>query len=173
VGPAGDGDGRDRRARFLAATPEMEAAHRRFRERMGRTRAVPGRTPEAMRQAVFSACRDYEVAFETSGHGDFTTRATRVLAGGVGALTHETFLARVTAAFGEGARQHPELDCAPGARTHPLLAPTAGAAAGAVAPLTDGRAAVAPAGGMAAGGPSAVALAQALRTLASALAPAP
>jgi hypothetical protein len=160
VGPAGDGDGRDRRARFLPATAEMEAAHRRFRERLGGTRAAPPRTAEAMRQVVFSACRDHEVAFETAGHGDFTLRATRVLAGGIGGLTHEAFQERVHAAFGEGARQHPELDCAPAARSRLLLA-TAGAAPGA-----DGRApAAAPAASLAA-------VADALRAVATALAPA-
>jgi hypothetical protein len=160
VGPAGDNDGLDRRARFLPATPDMEAAHRRFREGLGGTRAAPQRSQEAMRQVVFSACRDYEVAYETSGHGDFTVRATRVLAGGVGGLTHEAFQERVRGAFGEGARQHPELDCAPGARMSPLLAPLAGVATGGAA-SADGRA------------PSAPALAQALRTLADALAPSP
>jgi Caspase domain/N-acetylmuramoyl-L-alanine amidase len=162
VGPAGDGDGRDRRARFLPATPEMEAAHRRFRERIGATRAAPKRTPETMRQVVFSACRDHEVAFETSGHGDFTVRATRILAAGVSSLTHEAFQERVTGAFGEGARQHPELDCAPLARTRGLLTPLVGAPVG--APAVDGR-------GATAGAPSAAAVAQALRMLASALAP--
>jgi hypothetical protein len=178
VGPAGDGDGLDRRARFLPATPDMEAAHRRFRERLGGTRAAPHRSQEAMRQVVFSACRDYEVAFETSGHGDFTVRATRVLAGGVGGLTHEAFQERVHGAFGEGARQHPELDCAPGARMSPLLAPLAGVATGGAA-SADGRATAAPGhvgsagGAVPAGAPSAPALAQALRTLADALAPSP
>ncbi|HVQ74876.1 MAG TPA: caspase family protein [Candidatus Binatia bacterium] len=171
VGPAGDGDGHDRRARFLPATPEMEAAHHRFRERIGGTRTAPPRSAAAMRQVVFSACRDYEVAFETSGHGDFTVRATRILDGGIAGVTHEAFQERVNAAFGAGARQHPELDCAPGAGVHVLLAPLA---AGAVPPPAgaDGRGGPM-AAGTGAGGPSAASLAQALRTLANALAPAP
>jgi hypothetical protein len=165
VGPAGAGDGRDRRARFLPATPEMEATHRLFRQRMGSTRAAPKRTAEAMRQVVFSACRDYEVAFETSGHGDFTVAATRVLAGGIAGMTHEAFQERVNAVFGEGTRQHPELDCAPVTRTRALLMPLARGPE--VAAASDGRN-TAPEGGL-----SAATLAQALRAVANALVPAP
>jgi hypothetical protein len=177
VGPAGDGDGRDRRPRFMPATAAMEAAHRQFRKRMGAMRAAPKRSQEAMRQVVFSACRDYEVAFETAGHGDFTVQTTRLLAGGLGGVTHEAFQARVNAAFGESARQHPELDCAPTSRTRLLLAPLAASsttgAGGAAA--SNGHAATSGAGGRAhaAGIPSPTALAQALRTIADALAPAP
>jgi hypothetical protein len=163
VGPAGDGDGRDRRARFLRATPEMEAAHQRFRERLGGMRAAPKRTQASMRQVVFSASRDHEVAFETSGHGDFTVRATRVLAAGVAGLTHEGFQARVDAAFGDGARQHPELDCHPSARTRPLLAPVAAASGMAAAVTGNGR------GVATGGGAPASTIAVTLRALADAL----
>jgi hypothetical protein len=142
----------------------MEAAHRHFRERIGSTRAAPTRTQETMREVLFSACRDHEVAFETAGHGDFTVRATRILAGGVGGLTHEGFQQRVNGAFGDGARQHPELDCAPAARTRNLLEPLV--AAPATGPATNGR-------GAAPSTPSSATLAQALRTLANALSPAP
>lgn len=164
VGPAGGDSGRDVRARFLPATAERQESHRRFRERLGLTRGRRrGPTQADMRQVVFSACRDYEVAFESDGHGEFTLRATRVLASGIGGVTHEEFQRRVTAAFGEAARQHPEVDCAPPARGRALLAP-----------LVGGQAATAPARndlGRADGQPAVVALAQALRTLADTLAP--
>ena len=160
VGPVTDGSGRDRRARFLPITPEWQAAHRRFREglRSGRGR-TPARSTADMRQIVFSACRDYEVAFENDGHGDFTVRATHLLASGVAGLTHDEFQRRVTAAFGEAARQHPELDCAPAALSRALLAPLTAAPSSSAA---DGRAAP---------GPLPVAdIAQALQHLAGALA---
>src|SRR5262249_4921141 len=47
--PAADGS-RDVRARFLPATSEMQASHRRFRERLGATRGrAPAHTQAAMR----------------------------------------------------------------------------------------------------------------------------
>lgn len=164
VGPvAGDG-GHDVRARFLPATAEMQASHRRFRARLGPTRGQkPGRSAADMRQVVFSACRDYEVAYESDGHGEFTLRATRLLASGIGGMTHEEFQRRVTAVFGEGTRQHPELDCAPPARSRALLASLAGAPAG-TAPAAGNR-------GRATGEPAVAALAQALRALADTLSP--
>jgi hypothetical protein len=158
VGPVTDRGGRDRRARFLPVTAEWQAAHRRFREglRTGRGRA-PAHTAADMRQVVFSACKDYEVAFETDGHGEFTVRATRLLSGGIASLTHDEFQRRVTAAFGEAPRQHPELDCAPAALGRGLL----GSLVPASSSTTDGRAAP---------GRSPVAdVAQALRHLADAL----
>jgi hypothetical protein len=160
VGSPG-GDGRDRRARFLPVTPEMQEAHRRFRERMGRGRGVTvRRTAADMRQVVFSACLDHEVAYEVDGHGEFTVRATRLLASGAAGTSHEEFQRRVVAAFGAGAHQHPELDCAPSAKTRVLLASLAGASNGS-GPHDGGRGAA---------GPPIAAVAQALRALADSLA---
>jgi hypothetical protein len=165
VGPASAG-GADVRARFLPATAAMQEAHRRFRERHAMTRAArPDRTPANMRQVVFSACRDYEVAFESGGHGDFTVRATRLLASGIDGLTHATFQQRVVAAFGAAARQHPELDCAPGARERALLAPVAGAFPAGGATMNGRGDVLAPA--------VASAVAQAFRAVADALARTP
>ena len=113
----------DRRARFLPATADMQAAHRTFRASPLGRGAVPKRTAEQMTEVLFSACLDSEVAFETDGHGEFTRRATHVLGGGIAGLSHEEFARRVVMAFGPGLRQHPDLDCAPAARSLPLLQP--------------------------------------------------
>jgi hypothetical protein len=159
VGPPEVAAGEDRRARFLPATREMQDAHRRFRERMGRGQASRGgRTPENMRQVVFSACRDYEVAYEVSGHGEFTVRATRLITGGIGGLSHEDFAGKVVAAFGANPRQHPELDCAAPARARGLLTALAGGTANG-------------AGRGAAAGASLDTVADALRALANSLTP--
>jgi hypothetical protein len=124
--PADPGGGR--RARFLPATPQMIEAHRAFRRRLGggggrsRSALTGARGPDAMREVVFSACRDNEVAWENDGQGDFTRHATSILASGVGTLSNRAFQERVTAAFGDAPAQHPLLDCAAAARARPLLA---------------------------------------------------
>lgn len=163
VGPAAGDGGGDVRARFLPATPEVQAAHRKFRERLGATRGrAPARRPADMRQVVFSACRDFEVAFESDGHGAFTVRATRLLASGIAGVSHDEFQRRVTAAFGEAARQHPDLDCTAPARGRALLGSLA---AGSAVPAVVGGNGRGPA-------PSGVvALAHALRKIADELAP--
>jgi len=120
--PQARGAEQDQRPRFIEATAEMQAAHRQFRTRMGQFRALGARGPEAMREAVFSACLSREVAWESGGHGDFTQHATRLLQGGVGG-SNEEFQRRVVAAFGAMPRQHPELDCAPAVRARGLLQP--------------------------------------------------
>jgi hypothetical protein len=159
--PGGSGPG-DRRARFLKADDAMKAAHRRFRAAIGRQRAATTGGPELMREVLFSACLPSEVAFEANGQGDFTRRATQILAAGLGTVTHEEFHRKVTEAFGPTPQQHPDLDCAPAARSRPLLAPLV-AAAGAPA-----RAIGVP--GVNGGGASANALiAQSLRAIADLL----
>ena len=80
--------------------------------------------PGTMVDVCFSACQSEEVAYETAGAGQFTTRAVRVL-GESGRMTHNAFFDRVTALFGTGAVQHPVLDCAPASRTTMLLEPCA------------------------------------------------
>jgi hypothetical protein len=71
------------RARFLPATPAMQAAHRDFRSKLARRALPPGRTPDQMKEILFSACLDSEVAYESNGHGEFTLRATQILGGGI------------------------------------------------------------------------------------------
>lgn len=120
----------DSKARFVHPTPEILEAHRQFRQRQSggaRSVAPAGGSggPQHMRHVKFSACLDDQVALESGGNGEFTRRAARVLARGIGGVTHEAFLRAVLAEFGAAARQRPMLDCAPSARTLPLLQPLA------------------------------------------------
>jgi hypothetical protein len=117
--------------RFVPYSKDLSNLHRAFRGSMRGTEAA---APPAMRgddvapgtmvDVCFSACQSEEVAYETSGAGQFTTRAVRVL-GESGRMTHNAFFDRVTALFGTGAVQHPVLDCAPASRTTMLLEPCA------------------------------------------------
>lgn len=139
-GASGANGGRDQRRRSIPASDAMKNAHQSFRERMGTAqRAVRVDTQADMRNVVFSACLSTEVAWESDGHGDFTTRALKVLGGGIDGMTNHSFAQRVTAAFGQGARQRPQLDCAPDARSLPLLQPLVDVAPTAP-PITAGRA---------------------------------
>ena len=124
--------GQDERKRYVQATADIVEAHRRFREKTGGLqRAVGSGGVSLMRDVKFAACLDAEVAWESDGHGEFTLRATRVLAAGLHGLTNRAFVQRVTADFGAATRQHPLLDCTPAAKTQALLQPIGqGAAAG-------------------------------------------
>lgn len=115
--------GGDVRARFLPATPEMQEKHRTYRERIGSTRSEPGRRQENLKNVLFSACRDYEVAYESAGHGEFTVRATKILRQGIEGFTNEEFQQQVTKEFGPVPRQNPALDCAPHMSQLSLLKP--------------------------------------------------
>jgi len=120
--------GGDVRVRGLQATPEMEAAHRNFRQSLSLT-APARRGPEVMREISFTACTDAQTAQEVNGHGQFTLRALATLRQGIAGVTNADFHARVVTAFGSGAAaQTPQLDCAPLSRTLPLFAIPGGAA---------------------------------------------
>jgi Caspase domain len=120
--------GGDVRRRFLNATPEMLAAHRRFRQSLSLA-AAPGRSPLTMKEVSFTACTDAQTAQEVDGHGQFTVRAMSVLSRGLSGLTNEEFHTRVVAAFGSGLdAQTPQLDCAAIARTRALLGGLSGGA---------------------------------------------
>ena len=113
--------GIDDRPRFIAATPEMTAAHRRFRSAMG-PRALRARGgPSLMKETLFAAALDSEVAWESNGHGEFTVHATQILRGGVVGLSQGEFVAQVKAAFGKVPRQHPEIYGPTGAESRPLF----------------------------------------------------
>jgi hypothetical protein len=113
--------------RYIVADAALEEAYRRFRAGQPKFRAAAGtRGPSTMKEVLFSACSSNEVAWESNGHGDFTTRATPILNAGLAGLTHDVFKQRVSEAFGAAPRQHPELDCAPAARERPLLQPLTG-----------------------------------------------
>ncbi len=117
----------DERKRFVVPTAELIDAHRRFRQQsrfVARSVAPAGTGGRSrMRDVKFSACLDSEVAWESDGHGEFTLRATRVLADEIDAMTNEQFAQRVTDAFGADARQHPLLDCTREALGRGLLQP--------------------------------------------------
>ena len=117
------GDDKDRRARYMPATQEMQDSHQAFRKRLGRERAPAKGTPDTMRQILFAACLDREVAYESSGQGEFTVRAVKILRQAANEMTNEEFQIKIAAAFGSTPRQHPDLDCAPGMRPAPLLRP--------------------------------------------------
>ena len=141
---SGAAPGRDQRRRFIPANEAMKAAHRKFRETGGQSRSVGSGGQDRMRNILFSACQPHEVAWESDGHGDFTLRATRILAAGIDGMTNQQFSDRVIAEFGQGARQRPMLDSADatvGARA--LLAPIAQASSGSAmtaAPWADSKA---------------------------------
>ena len=131
--PPADGSrsGKDERKRYVKATPDIIDAHRRFREKSGgMQRAISSGGISLMRDVKFAACLDAEVAWESDGHGEFTLRATRVLAAGIDGLTNKEFAQRVISDFGITTRQHPMLDCAPDANTRHLLQPNRQNAAG-------------------------------------------
>ena len=75
-----------------------------------------------MKEVCFSACQPHEVALESAGAGQFTTKAMKVFAAG-GDLTNAAFMEQVVAAFGTKPPQHPYLDCAEEAKARGLLRP--------------------------------------------------
>ena len=115
--------GSDQRRRFIPATEQMKAAHRAFREEGAGFQDSARGWSGSHAQRRLLGLSPSEVAWESNGHGDFTVRATRVLANGVDSMTNMQFAERVIAEFGVGARQRPLLDCAPAARSLALLQP--------------------------------------------------
>jgi hypothetical protein len=127
----------DVRVRGLQATPEMEAAHRSFRQGLRLTAPAP-RGPDTMREVSFTACTDSQTAKEVNGHGQFTLRALATLRQGIPGLTNADFHAHVVTAFGASASgQTPQLDCAPLSKAVPLFAIPGGGAIAAPAAASD------------------------------------
>jgi hypothetical protein len=120
--------GRQERKRYIVATPDLIAAHKRFRQTLddGQRSVVGTGGRTLMRDIKFSACLDSEVAWESDGQGEFTLRATQVLAAGIDGMSNLQFVRRVISAFGMGTRQHPMLDCAPASGSQGLLQPLSG-----------------------------------------------
>jgi hypothetical protein len=116
-----DGLGINARVRFIPATSQMQESHKRFRAQTGRRRLDSSRGPTSMKDVLFSACLDSEVAWESDGQGEFTRRVSSLLLGDIQSMTNEQFADRMVAAFGATPRQHPELDCAPAMRKRLLL----------------------------------------------------
>lgn len=109
--------GPDRRARAIDPTPEMIKVHQQTRSH-GRALATGPR-----RDITFAACRDDQVAFETSGHGDYTTAVIPILQARANGLTNLALQKQIQLAFGAGARQNPVLDCDTAAESLIFLQP--------------------------------------------------
>lgn len=116
------------RARFIVAGPELQNAHRRYRAALPQARTVP-RGLARMREVLFAACLSSEKAWESGGQGEFTVRATRVLANmlggaaGTASVTNADFARLVTREFGPSPRQQPKLYSNEQAEQLGLLAP--------------------------------------------------
>jgi hypothetical protein len=124
--PVGRAAGEKRR--YIRPSAEMMASHLRFRQGSGPrsgTSAVSPRAVVRQREVLFAACLSTESAYESNGQGDFTRRATQILAAGLGGLTNEGFQERVRTAFGARRRQNPELRCDPLLANAGLLQPLA------------------------------------------------
>ena len=107
----------DAKARFVRPTAALQEAHRRWREHEGSSIAARGiEHPELL----FTACRSDQVAWESGGHGEFTLRATGVLATVGASVVARAVHQRVVDAFGPNPRQQPLLD-GPAARLDELL----------------------------------------------------
>ncbi|MET1162676.1 MAG: hypothetical protein ABWY48_09040 [Pseudoxanthomonas sp.] len=124
----------DQRPRFLPPTQEMIDAHLAYREHAigaaaGARAFGPGFEAKPTFEVSFAACSKDESAWESQGQGEFTVRATAILAEGFDKLTNAGFIERVRAEFGAGARQHVQLDSSHrGAAKRMLLQPLTGAA---------------------------------------------
>ena len=107
----------DAKPRYVRPTQALQLAHRQWREREGAAIAARGiEHPELL----FTACRSDQVAWESGGHGEFTLRATSVLAAGASSAAARAVHQRVVDAFGLNPRQQPLLD-GPAARLDGLL----------------------------------------------------
>jgi hypothetical protein len=62
------------------------------------------RRPWVPEVVTFTACEPTELAWEKDGRGEFTLRATRLLAAGTAGWTNAELQRQVTAAFGAGAQ---------------------------------------------------------------------
>jgi hypothetical protein len=125
LGEPGGQAGVRRRARFIKATPQMQAVHRQTRQQR-RGRGGNGFTRNAgdvKREVVYSACKSEQVAWESNGQGEFTLRATTLLRQGIAGITNQEFYNRVVAAFGANPAQHPQFFCPDDTGPLPLLQP--------------------------------------------------
>jgi hypothetical protein len=111
-------DMRIRLARAIPPTAEMIDLHRRTRSR-GRAVAPSGQR----RDISFTACRAEQVAFETDGHGDYTSTVVPLLRQATAGVSNLLIQERIRDAFGTNPRQNPRLDCESSAEGRPFLEP--------------------------------------------------
>ena len=128
--PDATASGADERSRFLPLTEELEQAYLEFARTARGTRGVSRSRTRAARQrtneVLFTACLSTELAWENNGQGEFTLRATRLLADRGASMTNDGFIRAVVAAFGANPRQNPTLTCAAPLRTRKLFDPPGG-----------------------------------------------
>jgi hypothetical protein len=117
------------RARFIQLTPAQLALYNQFAGTRALHLLPEKNQPGKQRDISFAACGRSESAMETNGQGDFTRRATDLIRNITGTVSNAQFKADVVAAFGSGARQHPELDGFPAYFESPFLQPVDPAAA--------------------------------------------
>lgn len=117
----------DRKARYIVLSEDVIARYRDLRRAdASRSRTVTTSADSSetinMREIVFSACRDNEVAWESGGHGAFTVQIAPLVASAVtGHVTNAQFQVKVETIFGAGAAQHPVLECSSASGQRPLL----------------------------------------------------
>jgi hypothetical protein len=125
--PSRNGRSLDSRPRFVPLSPEAREAYLRFAESKEANRSsTRSRTRENLQQTsevLFTACRSGEVAWESNGQGEFTLRATHLLAERGGAFTNEEYFDAVLRSFGNSRRQTPTLACADSLRGRRLFQP--------------------------------------------------
>lgn len=111
------------KARWIRSTPELEAAHKRFRtgKRSLQSRAINTGGREHMRHIVFSACKDREVALEFNGNGYFTQIALQVLNRDISGLTNQEFINAFLGELQANIDQHPVMDCADAFASYPFM----------------------------------------------------
>jgi hypothetical protein len=141
VGTANVSIGSGDRPRFIPADDALRQAHADFRRNsrtLGASRSE-NRGPDFMREVVFSACLPEQLAWESSGQGDFTRNVAPLLAQWQG-MTNQQFQDLLTSNFRPAGRQNPILDCSAAARSQPFLG---GASSTAIGRSTAGGDAVA------------------------------
>ncbi|HET7220450.1 MAG TPA: caspase family protein [Vicinamibacterales bacterium] len=123
--PDGSATGGDERSRFMPLTDELEQAYLEF-ARSGRGARAASRSRsraarEQTNEVLFTACLSTELAWEKNGQGEFTLRATRLLAERGANMTNDAFIRAVVSAFGANPRQNPTLTCAAPLRSRTLF----------------------------------------------------
>ena len=111
------------RARFIHLNPAQIALYNQFAGKRALHLLPSPASRSVQRDISFAACSRSESAIETNGQGDFTQRATGLIRKLTGSISNAQFKASVVAAFGPGARQHPELDGAAAYFESPFLQP--------------------------------------------------
>lgn len=102
------------KARFLPLTEDMRQKYIDFALARGSRSFTKSRSrgaSQATVEVLFSACRSGESAMERNGQGDFTLRATSLLAQSGGAFTNRQFIDAVVKAFGSAPEQMPNITC--------------------------------------------------------------